>query len=86
MPAPLLPDAMVDEAAALAVSRGPIGVKRLLRLTERAVAAAAFASEQKGVKKGAMGGGAAGATGDGRGVMRALRQYTEVGEVNWVSV
>ena len=82
MPAPLLPDAMVDEAAALAVSRGPIGVKRLLRLTERAVAAAAFASEQKG----AMGGGAAGATGDGRGVMRALRQYTEVGEVNWVSV
>ena len=37
-------------------------------------------------EKGAMGGGAAGATGDGRGVMRALRQYTEVGEVNWVSV
>jgi len=62
--APLLPPEIVDEAAAAAVARGPIGVKRLLQMAERATAAAAFDES-------------AGEGEEPRVVLEAMRQYVD---------
>ena len=70
-PAAPLPPALVAEAAVLALANGPIGVKRLLQLAERAVAAAAF-------ERGEAGEGAA-ASGDAdAAVLDAVRRYADV--------
>ena len=71
-PAAPLPPALVVEAAALALAGGPIGVKRLLQLAERAVAAAAFERDEAGEGAAASSGGAGGA------ILDAVRRYLDV--------
>ena len=71
-PAAPLPPALVDEAAALALANGPIGVKRLLQLAERAVAAEAF-------ERGEAGEGVVASDGaDGAAVLDAVRRYADI--------
>ena len=71
-PAAPLPPALVEAAAELALAHGPIGVKRLLQLAERAVAAEAFG-------RGEVGEGATASDGvaDGAAVLDAVQRYAD---------
>ena len=67
-PAAPLPPALVEETAVLALAKGPIGVKQLLQLAERAVAAEAFERGEAGE----------GAAASGTAVLDAVRRYTDI--------
>ena len=71
-PAVPLPPVLVEAAAELALAHGPIGVKRLLQLAERAVAAEAF-------ERGEVGEGATASDGvaNGAAVLDAVQRYAD---------